>query len=181
MWTKVESELGRGTFIEANCWLQVPTSCLVSASTRSSSDVFSLLGRGWYSRPRLSSVVVDVVIEVMVEGCGFREGRRLGTGGWKTEEEGDIGGEWSDDFLVGMIELFKNNNYNIFNSGLNMSILYNKPPHSLVSSFLVQLEGRRRRGRRTTEVLHDACLLDWWRRWRRGRILEEDLVIVFLR
>lgn len=66
------------------------------------------MGRGWYSRLRLSSVVVDVVMEVVVQGWGFGEGRGLGTGGGKTEEEGDTGGEWSEDFLVGMMELFKN-------------------------------------------------------------------------
>ncbi len=45
---------------------------------------------------------------MIVEGCGFREGRRLGTGGGQTEEKGDIAGEWRDDFLVMLMELFKN-------------------------------------------------------------------------
>lgn len=52
--------------------------------------------------------MVDVVIEVMVEGCGFGEGVGMGTDGGKTEEVGDIGGDWRDNFLVGMMELFKN-------------------------------------------------------------------------
>lgn len=34
-----------------------------------------------------------------VTGCGFGEGMMLDTGGEKTEEEGDFGGEWRDDFL----------------------------------------------------------------------------------
>lgn len=47
-------------------------------------------------------------MEVVVQGWGFGEGGGLGTDGGKTEEEGDTGGEWSEDFLVGMMELFKN-------------------------------------------------------------------------
>lgn len=31
-----------------------------------------------------------------------------GKGGGGTEDEGDVGGEGRDDFLVGMLELFKN-------------------------------------------------------------------------
>lgn len=52
--------------------------------------------------------MVDVVIEVMVEGCGFREGVGMGTDEGTTEEVGDFGGDWRDNFLVGMMELFKN-------------------------------------------------------------------------
>lgn len=59
----------------------------------------------WVSDPEKQDVGIE---DMMVEGCGFREGRRLGTHGGKTEEEGDIGGEWRDNFLVGMMELFKN-------------------------------------------------------------------------
>lgn len=44
----------------------------------------------------------------MAEGCGFREGRRLGSGGGQTEEKGYIAGEWRDDVLVRMMESFKN-------------------------------------------------------------------------
>lgn len=44
-------------------------------------------------------------MEVMVEG--FREGKRLAIGAGKMEEEGDIGGEWREDFRVGMMGLFK--------------------------------------------------------------------------
>lgn len=88
--------------------LQELTSCLARTSTRSSSGVLSLFGRGWYSTPRLSSVVRDKVLEVMLGGCGFGEGWRLGTGGGKTEEAEENGGEGSDDFPVGM-RLLKNN------------------------------------------------------------------------
>lgn len=48
-----------------------------------------------------------------MEGCGFGEGMRLDTGGGKMEEEGDIGGEWRDEVLVGMMELVKIHNDNI--------------------------------------------------------------------
>lgn len=51
--------------------------------------------------------MLDVLVEAMVEeedGCGFTEESRLGTGEGKTEAEGDSGGEWSDDFLVGIME-----------------------------------------------------------------------------
>lgn len=52
-----------------------------------------------------------MALEVM--GCGFGEGMMLDTGGEKTEGEGDFGGEWRDDFLVGMIELFKIHNNDV--------------------------------------------------------------------
>lgn len=48
----------------------------------------------------------DEGMEVMVEGCDFRDGRGLGTGWGTTEAERDIGGEWSEAFLVGGMELF---------------------------------------------------------------------------
>lgn len=85
---------------------------------------------------------------------------RPDTGGGKTEEEGDIGGEGRDDSLVGMMETVKVRNASVSIQVLSINKMQNKPRHSLVSSFLLQLEGRR--GRR--EVLHDACLFDWWRR-----------------
>lgn len=85
-------------------WLQVLTSCLASASTRSSSDVCSLLGRGWYSRPKPSSVAEEVGAEWKAVASG--EGR-LDTGGRTMEKDGDIRGEWSNDFLLAMMQLFQ--------------------------------------------------------------------------
>lgn len=42
---------------------------------------------------------LDVGMDVMVEGCGVTEGCWLGT----TEDEGDIGGVWRDNFMMEMI------------------------------------------------------------------------------
>lgn len=50
--------------------------------------------------------MLDVIVEDTVEGCGFTEGSRLGTGEGKMEAEGDIGGEWSDDLLVGIMKFY---------------------------------------------------------------------------
>lgn len=99
-----EVELATATFIKGNSRLQVLTSCLASASTRSSSDVCSLLGRGWYSRPKPSSVAEEVGVEWKAVASG--EGR-LDTGGRTMEKDGDIRGEWSNDFLLAMMQLFQ--------------------------------------------------------------------------
>lgn len=44
----------------------------------------------------------------MVEDCGVSNGRRLGKGDGKIVEEGDVGGERRDDFLVWAVGLVKN-------------------------------------------------------------------------
>lgn len=79
---------------------QLRTSCLVNTSTRSSSYVFSLLGSGWYSRARLSFLVVGVGSEIIQGGCSSKGQGRLGPGGQRTKEEGDVGGEGSGELLV---------------------------------------------------------------------------------
>lgn len=95
-----------------------------------------------------------------MEGCGFRDGRMPDTGGE---------GRRRDDFLVGVMELFKAHGDDISVQCNYIRKLYNKPFHSLVSSFWLQLEGRRWRREVVNE---DACLFHcwgwwWWRRWRR--------------
>lgn len=66
---------------------QKPTNCRASDSARSSSGVLFLLGRGWYSRHRLSSAVGDVATGM---ACGFGEGERLGSDGGKEEGGGRV-------------------------------------------------------------------------------------------
>lgn len=78
--------------------VRLHTSCLVNTSTRSSSYVFSLLGSGWYSRARLSFLVVGVGSEIILGGCSSKGQGRLG--GQRTKEEGDVGGEGSGELLV---------------------------------------------------------------------------------
>lgn len=61
-----------------------------------------------------------------------------------------------------------------------MSTLDYEPFRSPLSRFVVQLDGRGRGRRRRRELLHDARLSDWWMKRQRGRIVEEDLIIVLL-
>lgn len=96
-WIRTIRQMKSWTFVQWHCWLQVPTSCRDSVSTCNSSGLLSLLGRGWYSKPRASSVVVTVLVEVVVER----------TGGEKMDSA-EFGELTVDDSREGIMELFKN-------------------------------------------------------------------------